>query len=161
MIFIYVISIITLPYDIDAQTPDAKTLDSHTLDGIVNKTNVFNGNSQINVGADPESIAISLDTDKVYVANTGSGTVSVIDGTNNTKVKDIPVGKSARSIAVDTDTNKVYVANYASNSISVIDGKTNVKKGDIPVGKSPIYIAVDTTRNKVYVANTHTFAFHT
>ena len=39
-----------------------------------------------------DDIAINPDLNTVYVTNTGSDTVSVISGENNTKLIDIPIG---------------------------------------------------------------------
>jgi YVTN family beta-propeller protein len=67
----------------------------------------------------------------LYVANAGhpynqsSGTVSVINGSDYSVIKDIPVGNGLRDIAIDYNTNTIYVANYISNGVSVIDGVTN------------------------------------
>src|SRR6476620_1378175 len=46
--------------------------------------------SQINVGNKPSTIAVDKN---VYVANSGSNTISVISVENNTKIKDIQVGQ--------------------------------------------------------------------
>src|SRR6266516_6167322 len=83
VIFGSLISIIILPYDIDAQRPNKQTLHSQTLDTIIKQTNLFKGNSQINVGASTSSLDINLDTNTVYVANSGSAGISVIDGVPN------------------------------------------------------------------------------
>ncbi|MGC2575175.1 MAG: hypothetical protein WA364_27020 [Candidatus Nitrosopolaris sp.] len=63
----------------------------------------------------------------VYVANYDSNTVSVIDTTDNTKIKDIPVGKGPDAIGTYgyRGSETLYVANYGDNSISVIDSVAN------------------------------------
>ena len=55
----------------------------------------------------------------VYVANSRSGTVSVINATTNEVVKDIRVGDGPMDI--DDGFGTVYVANYDSGTVSVID----------------------------------------
>jgi YVTN family beta-propeller protein len=57
--------------------------------------------AHITVGEDPRAIGVDFNLNKIYVVNTGGNTVSVIDGTNNTNVKNIPVGEFPISIAVD------------------------------------------------------------
>ena len=91
----------------------------------------------------------------IYVANTGSNTVSVIDGKTNNVTSDISkaIGKNPREIDVNPKTDKIYVANTGSNTVSVIDGKTNNVVKTVLVGKSPFSIAVDENTNNVYVAN--------
>jgi YVTN family beta-propeller protein len=61
------------------------------------------------------------DTNLIYVANWDSGTVSVISGENNTKIKDIEADDPF-STAVNEDTNTVYVGNEMTNTVSVISG---------------------------------------
>jgi YVTN family beta-propeller protein len=74
----------------------------------------------IPVGIYPVAIDVDLDKHKIYVAN-GPDTVSVIDGTSNTKIGDIPVGNNPRAIALDRLTNTIYVANRDDDTVSVID----------------------------------------
>ncbi|MGA9149365.1 MAG: YncE family protein [Candidatus Nitrosopolaris sp.] len=90
----------------------------------------------------------------IYVANYGSNTVSVINGTTNTKVHDISVGRYPSAIAAIFPTNilnRIYVANSRSNTVSVINGTTNTKERDISVGPFPSHIAYGT--DMIYVAN--------
>ena len=67
---------------------------------------------------DLRAIGIDETTHRIYLANEGDNTVSVIDGQNNTKIKDIPVGESASTISVDPFSKTVYVANRYDNSVS-------------------------------------------
>ena len=65
----------------------------------------------------------------VYVANTGSKTISVIDcngrpGQTNIGEKTIPVGSTPDGVAVNPNTNMVYVGIRDYNTVSVIDGST-------------------------------------
>jgi YVTN family beta-propeller protein len=131
----------------------AQSLHDRTLYEVVKQTSGLYQVAQINVGRDPNAIGIDGFRDRVYVANTLDGSVSVIDETTNTKIgQDIPVEKSPVAIGVGSE-GTVYVANLGSDSISVIDETTNTKIGqDIPVGKSPVAIGVDGFT--VYVANT-------
>ena len=69
---------------------------------------------------EPQSIAINLVNNRVYVANYESNAVTVIDGTTN-QAWTIAVGSNPYAIAVSTSSNLVFVANKGSNSLSVID----------------------------------------
>jgi YVTN family beta-propeller protein len=69
----------------------------------------------------------------IYVANSGSDSISVIDGTTMTKIKDIPVGKHPNYISFSIFSNTIYVANSGSNTISVINLTYNVKTYYIPL----------------------------
>ncbi len=77
---------------------------------------------------------------KLYVANSGDGTVSVIDVSQNVVTKTIPVGQKPVAIAVSSEWKCAYVANFLSKSISVIDTETDVVKTTIALPGHPVYI---------------------
>jgi YVTN family beta-propeller protein len=82
-----------------------------------------------------------------------SNTTSIIDGTTNEVIKEIPVGINPQGVAINPDTNRIYVANFGSNTTSVIDGTTNEVIKEIPVGINPTAVAVNPDTNLLYVAN--------
>ena len=49
----------------------------------------------------------------VYVANTSSGTVTLIDEERRKRVATLPAGKAPYTLAVDPGSSKLYVANEA------------------------------------------------
>jgi YVTN family beta-propeller protein len=79
----------------------------------------------------------------VYVANSLSGTVSVIDATTNTVVATIPVELNPQDLEMSPDGAKVYVSNFNSASVSVIDTASNMVEATISVGFVPL--GMDTT----------------
>ena len=80
-ILMVIIVVCILPYHMYAVI---ETLHNETLDAITKNINVFTVNSQINVGDDPEKIAIGP-KNTLYVANLRSGTLSIIFTSKNTK----------------------------------------------------------------------------
>ena len=90
------------------------------------------------VGVQPRGVAVNPDGDLLYVANSGSNSVSVIDAASNTVVATVPVGTRPRGLAVHPDGGTVYVANPNSNDVSVIDAASNLVVATVPVGTSPI-----------------------
>ncbi|HEY7079455.1 MAG TPA: beta-propeller fold lactonase family protein [Nitrososphaeraceae archaeon] len=125
----------------------------------INNSNGNNGNrngiitSGIQVDSYPVGIAVNPNTDKIYVANEFSNTVSIIDESTDKVQATIKVGSFPYGIDVNPLNNRVYVANRGSNTVSVIDGSTNLKMADVHVGKSPIDVAVNPSSNLVYVTN--------
>ena len=69
-------------------------------------------------------LAVNSATHTVYVANTHSGTVTIIDGTRNSVAATVKAGIGPYAIAVDAAANKAYVANLAGENVTVIDGNT-------------------------------------
>ena len=103
-------------------------------------------------GDGPQAISVNPITNKIYVANTVSGNVTVIDGaTNDTTTVD--VGSDPYSVVVNTNTNKIYVTNAGDNSVTVIDGATDLVDTTIDVGEAPIIACVNPTTNMIYTAN--------
>ena len=80
---------------------------------------------RVRVGKEPESITVNPDTNRIYVANSGSGTVSVIDGATDKVLATVPVGDLPYAIAANRQTNKVYVSRTFGSDTVIIDGKTN------------------------------------
>jgi YVTN family beta-propeller protein len=89
----------------------------------------------------------------VYVANTGSDTVSVIDATTNTVTATVGVGHRPFGVAVHPAGNAVYVANQGSDTVSVIDTATNTITAIVGVERLPQGVSVHPAGNAVYVAN--------
>jgi YVTN family beta-propeller protein len=73
------------------------------------------------VGVGPNGIAYDSDNGKIYVANTFSNDIYVIDGSNNKVVASIPVDTRPYGVVYDPDNHDIYIASYDSNTVSVID----------------------------------------
>ena len=109
----------------------------------------------IPVGFSPLGIGINPITHRIYVANSGSNTVSVIDGTKNSVVTTIAVGDAPWSqIAVNPTTHRIYVPNNGSGSLSVIDTATDTVIATVSgLGGAPEGVAVHPGRNLIYVTH--------
>jgi len=67
--------------------------------------------------------AVRRATHTIYVANTHSNNVTMIDGINNSVIATMATGNNPYAIAVDAAANKAYVCNMGKNSLTVIDGR--------------------------------------
>ncbi len=105
------------------------------------------------VGSDPFGVAIDTSTGNVYVTNTGSDNVTVLNGSSGANVANIPVGSSPYGIAYDPTTGNVYVANGGSDDLSVISTSTESVVDSVGVGTTPIGVAVDPSTGQLFVAN--------
>jgi YVTN family beta-propeller protein len=141
-----------------AMSPDGRTayVTSRERDGKLFIVDTRNPGrfSSIPVGKRPVGIADSPRRARVYVANLGGGTVSMLDASNGA-VSTIKVGKGPAGIAVNAQGTRLYVTNYGGDSLSVInideDANTVVKTIALPSG--PIGVAVDPSGARVYVAS--------
>jgi YVTN family beta-propeller protein len=110
------------------------------------------------VGTQPYGIAAKPDGTLVYVANSGSNDVSVIDTSTNTVVHTVAVGSSPKGIAITPDGTKAYVANNSGNSVSVLDllSEPPVVSATIGTGGGPSNIAfTPETPPRAFVTNTN------
>ena len=107
----------------------------------------------IDSGSFPIGIDIDPITNRLYVANQFSNTISVIDIETSKVEKNIDVGKSPYDVDVNPFSNRIYASNRDSNTISVIDGFTNRELTDIRVGNSPLGIGINLATSWLYVAN--------
>src|SRR5215510_4423431 len=98
-----------------------------------------------------------------YISNSGSNSVSVIDGakvgipgatavTNVTADSSMPFN-TPWGVAVNATSTRTYVTNYYGSSVSVIDTATNRVVARVPVGYLPIGIALNAAGTRAYTAN--------
>ena len=88
-------------------------------------------------GASPPSSPLwSVDpaAGTVYVANSGSGTVSVIDEATSAVTATIPVGSGPDGVAVDPAAGTVYVVNNLAGTVSVIAHPVITTTSPLPPG---------------------------
>ena len=103
---------------------------------------------EVGVQAEPNGVAFMPDGRKAYVANTVSGTVTVIkanlaNGVVTKPTLHIPVGTEPYGLALTPNGRKLYVTNARSNSVSVIDTATDtVVRTIFAVGLEPRGIAI-------------------
>ncbi len=106
----------------------------------------------IPVGDNPYQVSAPING-YLYVANQGSGTVSVIRQIDNTVTNTISVGSEPYGLATATisGTTYLYVANTGSDTVSVINTSTNIVAVTVSVGVKPYYVTAIGTN--LYVTN--------
>lgn len=113
--------------------------------------------ASVNVGEFPVAVAVNEASNKIYVANAESGTVSEIDGATLSR-RDIPVGIWPRAVAAAESPNRVLVANYISNSITIVTPSPTPVTTEVPVAAGPVDIEVNEGTDKAYIASIQTGA---
>ncbi len=104
---------------------------------------------RVPTGSEPVSIAANQINGRVYIANSGDGTVTVLDGRTDAILATVYVGAHPYSIAVDSGLGKVYVARTYSDDLTEIDGATNAVTA-IKTGSQDL-IAIDPRSHEVYL----------
>ncbi|MBM3313166.1 YncE family protein [candidate division WOR-3 bacterium] len=110
----------------------------------------------INVGMAPKAILYDSVHEKVFTANFGSATVSVINPATNTVTATISVEENPMDMCFSPTSNKLYVLCSpitGNGKIVVIDPSTNTTINTITVGMSPMALVWSSGSNKAYTLN--------
>jgi YVTN family beta-propeller protein len=142
-------------FSIKGQVPELSALLIYVTNEDSDNVSVINRQSgdivaTIMVGKKPRGIIASLGREhpRVYVANSGSNSISVIDPTTNKVEIEIPIrfGIGPEGIVVariSPEKELIFVTNYGSNNVSVLDVSTYQEIDKINVGDGPIAVATD------------------
>jgi YVTN family beta-propeller protein len=125
-----------------------------------NTASVIDGGTEkvvatVRVGISPAQMAVSPDRRSVYIANTGSDTVSVLNTGDNTIARTIalPSGSAPVDVAVGSKGRYLYTANGGSDRVSVLDTRARRVVASVRVGTQPLSVAVAPDGKTVYAAN--------
>lgn len=147
-------------------TPGAEVYDPNTdgMDvalrdtGQVLQVSVATGEEEraISVGAAPASLAFDPVDGDVYVANSESGNVSILNATG--VVGTVPVGVAPMAVVVDPGSGDVYVANYGdlndgNSTISVLAGDSVVRSFPVVPDSGPDALEFDPATSRLFVVN--------
>jgi|SRR5579859_4115921 len=109
------------------------------------------------LGSTPSAIVASADGNCLYVANSGSNNVSVINAGNDTvNATAIPVGGGPSFLRFDPKLQRVYVVNNSGNSISIINHAADCSASTattVAVGNAPTSVAALSDGTRAYISN--------
>lgn len=112
---------------------------------------------QITVGHTPRGLAVDPARQRLYVANFGSNSVSVVDTNTNTILQTITGLTTANGLAYDSTHNLIWVTNYDLDQLTPIQANDQATGftllSPISMGEGPWGVAFDPINNLVYVAN--------
>lgn len=134
-------------------SPAGSSVGSVTDTLVLSNGTVVPGNFLPRNGVAPAGLAYDTLSGYVYLADSSSDNVAVVDGGTGTVVGFVPVGADPWGVAHDSANGHIYVANSGSGNVTVIDGITNTVVGSIPVGTDPIGVAYDGANGQLYVTN--------
>ena len=87
-------------------------------------------------------VVATPDGARAFVANIGSGSVTVVDLAAGKVLQDIPTGQGAEGIAITPDGREVWVCNRAADTISVVDAKTLAIVATMKAPSFPIRVKI-------------------
>jgi YVTN family beta-propeller protein len=116
---------------------------------------------KIAVGTHPSALAVNPATGDLFVANTDSDSVSVIDTASNSVKRtidlapydDAPVGTNPNGLDFTSDGETLFVAESGNNDVDVIDLDDDEIIGSIPTAWYPTGVAVSKDDGTLFVIN--------
>ena len=117
------------------------------------------------VGKAPRAIAIDTRSGRVFVANYGGNSVSMLDAHTGLVLRTIPLLTSShpRRIAVDERSGHVFVESVGAldnsgaltgaGAVTMLDATSGAILGGAAVGRGPLALAVDSKTSRVFAAN--------
>jgi len=107
----------------------------------------------IPVGHLPADVLWNPTSNKVYVANTESYDVTIIDGATNAVIGTVPVPANSylADLCWNSVENKVYCTSTDPDWLNVIDGAGDSLLHRVRMRGGPTYMAYNATMNKLYV----------
>lgn len=107
--------------------------------------------TSIATGQQGSHMVALLGEERAFVANIGSGTVSVLDLKTNTKLRDLTVGGKPEGIAVAS--GKVFVGDLTAPQLSVFDAATYEKLGELTIDGNAIRVIASPDGKTVATSN--------
>ena len=107
----------------------------------------------INVGDEPRGLVVSPDGTLLYVANSGSDNVSVVNALSGATLTTIPVGDYPIGLALSPDGSRLYVGNAGSDNVSIIHTGTRMVIASVRVEDYPMGVALSPGGDLLYVTN--------
>jgi DNA-binding beta-propeller fold protein YncE len=98
----------------------------------------------------PQGIGYETQTDTLYVANAGDGSVRFFRGEDLAPLGSLDLGEDADNVRVDEATHRVWVG-YGSGALAVIDPDSRRKMADIPLQAHPESFRLASTGPEIYV----------
>jgi YVTN family beta-propeller protein len=109
--------------------------------------------TQIPVGKGPEGIALSPDESVVWAANSGDGTVSIIDAASKKVIGTIDLKtKRSNRVAFTPDGKLVLVSDLAAGDVVIVDAASQKEVKRLHLGKSAEGILIVPDGSRAFVA---------
>jgi YVTN family beta-propeller protein len=94
---------------------------------------------RIRVGQEaPHMLAVTRDESRAYVANSASGTVTILDLSEKAAPRHVPVGGVPMGILLNDDDSRVYVSTRTGNEVVALNAKTGNVDYRIAVAGHPV-----------------------
>ena len=85
----------------------------------------------------------------MYVTNSASSAVSVIDSSTNTVIETIPVDNSPTAIEYNPSNDNIYTISANFNAITIIDSSTNIVVKTVQAGTHTVAIEYNPSNDNI------------
>lgn len=137
----------------DGHTIFVSNVESNSVSVLTTKDGKAWDQSNIGTGKGPEGIDISPDDKEVWAANSGDGTVSVIDVKKKKVVEKIDVQtKRSNRLKFTPDGKLVLISDMGSGELVIVDVATRKQVKRLPLGKSAEGILMQPDGVRAFVA---------
>lgn len=116
-------------------------------------TNTPAAGSPVATGAGAAGCGVDTVNNRAFISNDAGGTVTFINGANNSVIKSVATGANPSIHTWDNAANLVIVGNYGSGTISLFDLDTLADAGTITVGINPWTSFIDLGVRAIHVTN--------
>ncbi|HET9178073.1 MAG TPA: YncE family protein [Terriglobia bacterium] len=99
---------------------------------------------------EPQGVFYVPESNRIFVANGGDGSVHVLDGTNYSLLSTVQFPSDADDIRYDAAHERIYVG-YGSGGLGVLDAMTGKELGTIPLRAHPEAFEVAGGGSRIYV----------
>jgi YVTN family beta-propeller protein len=99
---------------------------------------------------EPQGVAFVPDSDVLYVATAGDGTLHRFAGADLAPLGSVRLGEDADNIRVDRDGKSVIVG-YGNGALAMIDARSGTKIGEIRLAAHPESFQLDPAGARIYV----------
>jgi YVTN family beta-propeller protein len=106
----------------------------------------------VDIGTHPAHVVVSRDATRVYVTDSASNSVQIVDLNERKIVAEVPTGRYPHGLRLSPDGSTIAVANLQDNTISLIDTGSARESARIPVGKAPVQVGWAPDGNTIYVS---------
>jgi hypothetical protein len=99
---------------------------------------------------EPQGVAYVSDTDTIYVANAGDGSVNRFKGTDYTLLGHLKLGDDADNIRVDARAHQALIG-YGDGALAIVDTASAQKTGEIRLPAHPESFQLERTGPRIFV----------
>jgi YVTN family beta-propeller protein len=106
----------------------------------------------VDVGSHPAHVVADSGMTRVYLTDSGSNVVQIVDLSQRRVVSEVPTGRYPHGLRLSSDGSTLAVANLQDDSVSLIDAASARETARIQVGRAPVQVAWAPDGETVYVS---------